>query len=74
MPVSLPAPPGKKLRVKNVKVDHIDPVIDPTEGFTTWDEVIRRMFVEKDGLQVLCKKCHDEKTQDERDHKNKKDK
>lgn len=53
-------------RVQNVFVDHIDPIIDPAVGFTTWDECIERMFCEKEGLQVLCKKCHDIKTQDER--------
>jgi hypothetical protein len=53
-------------RTNNVFVDHIEPVIDPAVGFTTWDEVIARMFVEKEGLQVLCKECHDRKTRDER--------
>lgn len=55
---------GEK-RVNNIFVDHIDPIIGP-EGFTSWDEVIRKMFCEKDGLQILCKDCHDRKTQDER--------
>lgn len=69
---SLPPQPGKKLRVKNVFVDHIIPVVDPVTGFLSWDEVVERMFCEKDGLQVLCKACHDKKTQDERDQKKKK--
>lgn len=56
----------KTKRIKNVFVDHIEPVIGST-GFTTWDEVIRRMFVEADGLQVLCKECHDRKTKNERE-------
>lgn len=47
---------------KEVAVDHIDPVIDPLIGFTTWDNVIVRMFCEKDGLQVLCSDCHTAKT------------
>lgn len=53
-------------RVKNVHVDHIEPIIDPTKGFTTWDEVIERMFCEKDNLQLLCGACHDAKTNEER--------
>ena len=53
-------------RKKNVFVDHINPVIDPAVGFTTWDEFISNMFCEEDGLQVLCKACHDEKTKEER--------
>ncbi len=53
-------------RVKNVFVDHIRPVIDPYTGFTTWDEVIERMFCEEEHLQLLCKKCHEVKTAEER--------
>jgi len=53
---------------KDVQVDHIEPVINPTEGFTTWDEVIKRMFVEKGGYQTLCKQCHNKKTLVERQH------
>ena len=47
-------------------VDHIDPVVDPHKGFINWDNVIERLFCEEDGLQVLCKKCHDEKTKKEK--------
>jgi len=53
-------------RVNNVSVDHIDPVVDPKVGFTTWDDYIERMFVEADQLQTLCKVCHDIKTKEER--------
>jgi len=52
-------------RVQNVYVDHIVPVIGP-EGFVSWDEVIKRMFINSEGLQVLCKGCHDKKTKEER--------
>jgi len=54
-------------RVKNKFVDHIDPVVDPALGFTTWDSVINRMFCEIDNLQVLCKGCHDIKSAEERE-------
>ena len=47
-------------------VDHINPIIDPTMGFLSWDKIIENLFCELDGLQVLCKKCHDEKTQKEK--------
>jgi hypothetical protein len=53
-------------RVQNVFVDHIDPVIDPSTGFTTWDSFIDRLFCEKENLQILCKDCHDSKTSEER--------
>jgi 5-methylcytosine-specific restriction endonuclease McrA len=52
---------------KCVSVDHISPIVDPALGFTTWDDTIARMFCEKDGLQVLCKDCHDNKTKEEKE-------
>lgn len=56
----------ERKRVKNVLVDHIEPIINPKTGFTTWDDCINRMFCEKDNLQVLCKECHDVKSLQER--------
>ncbi len=50
-----------------VQVDHIEPIIDPTKGFTTWDDCIKRMFCEKDNLQVLCTDCHKIKTDMEKE-------
>lgn len=47
-------------------VDHINPVVDPNTGFKTWDILIERLFCEKENLQVLCKDCHDIKTQEEK--------
>ena len=47
-------------------VDHIDPVVDPKVGFVDWTTYIERMFVEEDGLQILCKECHDKKTRFEK--------
>ena len=49
---------------KDVEVNHKQSVV-PVEGFTSWDEVINRMFCEKDGLEVLCKTCHKQRTQEE---------
>lgn len=48
-----------------VQVDHIEPIV-PVTGFTNWDDVIKRMFCELDNLQVLCKACHQVKSQEER--------
>lgn len=53
-------------RVKNIHADHIEPVVDPTKGFEDWQVYIDRMFVEVDGYQALCQKCHSEKTNEER--------
>ncbi len=49
-----------------VQVDHIQAVIDPFKGFISWDEVVKRMFCETEGFQILCKPCHKAKTAAER--------
>lgn len=58
----------KGKRVKNVLVDHINPIV-PTTGFDSWDNVISRLFCSESNLQVLCKKCHDDKTNKERNER-----
>ena len=68
VPASLPALPGKK-RQDNALVDHIEPVVSTTDGFTGWNDMIERMFVEKDKLQLLCRDCHNKKTADEREQR-----
>lgn len=50
---------------KEIAVDHKKPVIDPKKGFTSYDDVIKRLFCEEKGFQVLCKKCHKVKTNKE---------
>lgn len=50
---------------KNVFVDHVIPASDPVEGFTSWDDFIYGLFCEADNLQVLCKQCHDKKSEEE---------
>lgn len=69
VPSSIKNDAGK--RINNVTVDHIEPVVDPEVGFTTWDDYIERMFVERDNLQALCKECHDRKSAEERQRKKK---
>lgn len=54
-------------RINNALVDHVSPIVNPEEGFTTWDDVIERMFCEENNLQLLCHKCHTEKTNTERE-------
>jgi len=66
VPASLPPKPGNKRRINNVIVDHCEPVINPKRGFVSWDELINRLFVEAERLQILCHACHLEKTKDER--------
>lgn len=50
----------------NMVVDHIEPVVDTMQGFVDWNTYIERMFCEADGLQPLCKGCHDVKTKREK--------
>jgi len=45
-----------------VCIDHIEPVVSVTEGFTNWHDYVVRMFPSVDGFQVLCEVCHDQKT------------
>ena len=53
-------------RVKNVHVDHIEPIVDPSVGFVSYDVLIERMFCEAPNLQVLCSDCHTTKTDEEK--------
>jgi hypothetical protein len=57
----------ERSRVNNIFVDHIEPIVDPSVGFTTWDNVIEGMFCEIENLQVLCKACHDGKCLEEKE-------
>ena len=52
----------QEFTAKNVQVDHIKPVVDPSTGFTTWDDFIDRLYCESKNLQVLCVACHKAKT------------
>ena len=51
---------------KDVQVDHIEPVVDPKEGFVGWEVYFDRLFCEAENLQVLCTPCHKVKTAEER--------
>jgi len=55
---------NKTCRRKDMKKDHIDPVI-PLSGFINWDDVIKRMFATEDKYQAICHECHSEKTKKE---------
>jgi len=67
VPSSLPPKKGNKRRIKNALVDHINPIVDPAKGFESWDIIIERMFVEEEGLQVMCHVCHQLKCNDEKE-------
>ena len=57
---------------RDVQVDHIEPVVAPSEGFKDWWTYMNRLYCEKENLQVLCKPCHKEKTNAERKERSKK--
>ena len=67
VPATLPPKPGNKKRIKNIVADHIEPIVDPIEGFKGYDEWIRRGFVEIEGFQALCHSCHEKKSKKERE-------
>ena len=54
---------------KDMEVDHIKPVVDPTKGFQSWDVFIDRLFCEAPNLQAICKGCHLKKTNLEKQEK-----
>lgn len=52
-------------KLDKLVADHIQPIVDPDIGFVDWNTYISRMFCGANGLQILCKGCHDEKSKKE---------
>ncbi len=65
---------GKEYTNKDVEVDHITPVVDPSVGFVDWNTYISRMFSPKSNYQVLCTTCHNKKSNEEKASKRKRSK
>lgn len=59
---------GQEFTNKDVEVDHIEPVVDPSVGFVDWNTFIARLFSPKENYQVLCKTCHKKKSKKEKQH------
>jgi len=57
---------GGHFPAKEVQCDHIAPVVDPKQGFVSWDVYIERLYCEKHNFQILCKTCHLEKSKKEK--------
>lgn len=57
---------SKDFPAKEVRIDHIHPIVDVRKGFETWDIYIGNMYCGKDKLQVLCLSCHKDKSENER--------
>jgi 5-methylcytosine-specific restriction endonuclease McrA len=50
---------------KEVQIDHISPVVDPEQGFVSWDVFIERLYCDADNMQTVCKPCHKIKSKKE---------
>lgn len=50
-----------------IHMDHKEPVIDPYVGWISFDSFIERLFIPKEGYQVLCENCHTSKTMVEKE-------
>jgi len=44
--------------IKDIQVDHIQPVVPVDRECTDWNEYIERLFCPIENLQCLCKPCH----------------
>lgn len=49
---------GENFGPKDIQLDHINPVIDPHNGFQDWNTYIERLFCDTEGWQIVCKACH----------------
>jgi hypothetical protein len=62
---------GEETNIKNIEIDHIDPV-GPAPGTRNapadlnWQMFIERVFCSLDNLRAICKPCHALKTKKER--------
>lgn len=52
--------------IDQVKVDHIEPVVDPATGWVDYNTYMARLFCPVENLQVICDEEHDKKTAEER--------
>lgn len=62
---------GSYNKSSEVAIDHIQPVVEigKTSYDYTLDEYVARLDCDVDNLQVLCKKCHDDKTFQEKEQR-----
>jgi hypothetical protein len=57
---------------EGIKMDHIQPCIDPVDGFTGWDDFYKGLFCEEINYRGLCSPCHDVKSSQENQIRGKK--
>lgn len=69
---------GGKYAAKNVAIDHVESVVPvtglptQTNGDPDFNVYIKRLFCGIDNLQLLCKKCHADKSKNENKQRKKK--
>jgi len=57
---------GKIFKLREVQVDHNEPVVDVKEGWINLQEFAKRLFCPSKYLKVLCQDlCHKEKSEGE---------
>jgi len=54
----------KEITLKELKVDHIEPMV-PVTGVVSWTDTMNSLFCDSPGLQILCVECHKIKTKEE---------
>lgn len=54
-------------KAKETKMDHVEPVVHPIEGFKGFDVYIPRAFCGEENFQCVCSPCHDIKSEREKD-------
>ena len=47
-----------------IEADHKIEVIDVKKGFCDWNTYIERLYCGPDGYNMLCRSCHEKKTQE----------
>lgn len=57
--------PDKTVLFDGIKMDHIDPVVDPLSADESFDTFFARLFCPKINWRPICEKCHSTKTSGE---------
>ncbi len=51
-----------EVHYKEIKADHISPVVSPTDGFVDWNTYIERLLCPIENWNAICYNCHDSKS------------
>lgn len=57
--------PDKVLEKGILEVHHLEPVVDPKVGVSTWDDFIHRLWVKAEYMKGLCRDCHKKESEKE---------